>query len=169
VHTCLRHQMNFLSDACRTEEAKLAGAQQRDIRLRPKLAQVGGGMKAGAGQHAAARAGLVQPGRAAGPAGNALAVSSGSAARPPTRALALMSRAAPLPQACSNERVAFCRDVPPGRGRVIRCLVDNMDNPRFGAECKQQVRPRGGLLRVCLWGAALERRRVAAAASPVWG
>lgn len=48
VHACLRHQTAFLSDACRAEEGKLAAAEHRDIRLKPKLARVGGLILAGA-------------------------------------------------------------------------------------------------------------------------
>jgi Golgi apparatus protein 1 len=42
VHACLRHQLNFISEACRAEENKLAAVEYRDIRLRPKLAKVCG-------------------------------------------------------------------------------------------------------------------------------
>jgi hypothetical protein len=40
VHTCLRHNMNFLSEACQREENKLQALEYRDIRLKPKLAKV---------------------------------------------------------------------------------------------------------------------------------
>jgi hypothetical protein len=49
VHACLRHQLNFISEACRAEENKLAALEYRDIRLRPKLAKVGPGAAAANG------------------------------------------------------------------------------------------------------------------------
>lgn len=57
VHACLRHQMNFLSDACRAEESKLSAAEYKDIRLKPRLARA-------CGQERAAFCRGVQPGRA---------------------------------------------------------------------------------------------------------
>ncbi len=37
MHSCLRFNLNKLSENCRNEEMKLAAIEYRDIRLRPKL------------------------------------------------------------------------------------------------------------------------------------
>lgn len=35
---------------------------------------------------------------------------------------------------CAKDREAFCKDVQPGEGRIIKCLKDNKD--KLSAECK---------------------------------
>ncbi|GBF94315.1 hypothetical protein Rsub_06937 [Raphidocelis subcapitata] len=47
-----------------------------------------------------------------------------------------------LAKACGAERATFCRDVPPGQGRVIKCLLEGMSDPRFGAECRTALEGR---------------------------
>lgn len=124
VHACLRHQMNFLSEACRVEEGKLAATEQKDIRLRPRLAKV----CVGEGCWQARRA---EKGK--GAAAWRLAPDGRRAAPPPPRA---------APQVCSQERASFCRDVPPGKARVIKCLMGAMGDARFGAECRAELQTR---------------------------
>ncbi|KAF6266246.1 hypothetical protein COO60DRAFT_1470052 [Scenedesmus sp. NREL 46B-D3] len=83
VHTCLRHNTNFLSPACAAEESKLQALEYRDIRLKPKLAKV-----------------------------------------------------------CSEERAVYCKNVKPGKARVISCLMEAMAQPNFGAECRTELQQR---------------------------
>lgn len=47
-----------------------------------------------------------------------------------------------LNKLCSEERAVYCKDVKPGRARVVRCLVENMAQPNFGEECKIELRKR---------------------------
>eukprot|EP00879_Flechtneria_rotunda_P000602 GHRR01000712.1.p1 GENE.GHRR01000712.1~~GHRR01000712.1.p1 ORF type:complete len:883 (+),score=207.41 GHRR01000712.1:2504-5152(+) len=83
VHSCLRHNIKFISDKCAKEENKLAALQYRDIRLRPKLAKV-----------------------------------------------------------CSEERAVYCKDIKPGKARVIKCLMEAMAQPNFGEECRVELAKR---------------------------
>lgn len=46
VHTCLRFNKEKISEKCRNLEMKLAAAEYRDIRLRPKLNKLCGEEKA---------------------------------------------------------------------------------------------------------------------------
>ena len=108
--------MNFISDACRVQETRLAAAEAQDIRLKPKLAQVcvcvcGGGGVAW------------------------LACPDNAAPGPPNH-----------PQACGRERAAFCGDAKPGRARVVKCLIERMGEPTFGAECREGLRERAAAL-----------------------
>eukprot|EP01025_Chloroclados_australasicus_P015793 TRINITY_DN17633_c0_g1_i1.p1 TRINITY_DN17633_c0_g1~~TRINITY_DN17633_c0_g1_i1.p1 ORF type:complete len:858 (-),score=130.26 TRINITY_DN17633_c0_g1_i1:623-3196(-) len=45
----------------------------------------------------------------------------------------------PMKQSCEPEIQKFCKSVPHGHARIIRCLQENMDKEGFGAECRQQV------------------------------
>lgn len=36
----------------------------------------------------------------------------------------------------------FCADVKPGKARVIKCLVEHMGKPNFGADCRAQLQER---------------------------
>lgn len=45
----------------------------------------------------------------------------------------------PMKQACLKEIDRFCKDVPHGNGRVIRCLQDNKTKKEFGKGCKEEV------------------------------
>ena len=47
------------------------------------------------------------------------------------------------PQACVNEVKIFCREIPDGEARVIRCLQDNKYDKDFGKDCKEKVRGSG--------------------------
>ncbi|KAI7844989.1 hypothetical protein COHA_001355 [Chlorella ohadii] len=44
--------------------------------------------------------------------------------------------------ACSEEVAVFCKGVEPGKGRVYKCLAENMSKPGFGEECRQAVSER---------------------------
>lgn len=52
----------------------------------------------------------------------------------------------PMKKACENEIKLFCRDIPHGEARVIRCLQDNKYQKDFGKECKEEV---GGCCALC--------------------
>lgn len=45
----------------------------------------------------------------------------------------------PMKAACMKEIEEFCKDVPHGHARVIRCLSDNKDRETFGAKCKDEI------------------------------
>ncbi|KXZ55868.1 hypothetical protein GPECTOR_2g1419 [Gonium pectorale] len=45
----------------------------------------------------------------------------------------------PMKVACEKELKLFCKDVPHGEARAIRCLQDKKDDPDFGKECRKQV------------------------------
>jgi Golgi apparatus protein 1 len=169
VHACLRHQLNFISEACRAEENKLATLEYRDIRLRPKLAKVGRCARARARpeappcpapRRAAARRARGRPRRGAvrSPAPRAARARATALAppapRPPPR---------PPLQVCSEERAVFCKDVKPGKARVIKCLMEAMDKPNFGGECRAELRARSEVVKSDYrWGRA-------AWAGPLWG
>jgi len=46
----------------------------------------------------------------------------------------------PMRKACKLEISLFCKDVPHGEARVIRCLQDNKYQKEFTKECKEEVR-----------------------------
>ncbi|EFJ50973.1 hypothetical protein VOLCADRAFT_103617 [Volvox carteri f. nagariensis] len=45
----------------------------------------------------------------------------------------------PMKTACGQELERYCKDVPHGEARAIRCLQDNKADPDFGVECRKQV------------------------------
>ena len=45
----------------------------------------------------------------------------------------------PMKTTCLKEIDEFCKDVPHGHSRVIRCLSDNKDRETFGSKCKEEV------------------------------
>ncbi|GFR46876.1 hypothetical protein Agub_g8517 [Astrephomene gubernaculifera] len=45
----------------------------------------------------------------------------------------------PMKMACAKELQLYCKDVPHGEARAIRCLQDNKDESDFGKECRKQV------------------------------
>ena len=45
----------------------------------------------------------------------------------------------PMVAACAREVEAFCKDVPHGNARVIRCLQDNKGGKDFGKACRDEV------------------------------
>lgn len=47
-----------------------------------------------------------------------------------------------LNKLCSEEKAVYCKDVKPGKARVIKCLMENMAQPNFGDECKQELEKR---------------------------
>lgn len=47
-----------------------------------------------------------------------------------------------LNKLCSSERAVHCKDVKPGRARVIKCLMEHMAKPNFGQECKAELEKR---------------------------
>ena len=49
-----------------------------------------------------------------------------------------------LSQACTIEVKLYCKDVPEGEARVIRCLQENKYQKDFGKECKEKVGMGGG-------------------------
>ncbi|KAF5829593.1 hypothetical protein DUNSADRAFT_15858 [Dunaliella salina] len=47
-----------------------------------------------------------------------------------------------LNKLCSEEKAVYCKEVKSGRGRMIKCLLDHMAEPDFGAECKEELQKR---------------------------
>lgn len=47
-----------------------------------------------------------------------------------------------LAKVCSEERAVYCKDVKPGKARVIQCLMENMAQPNFGEECRAELQKR---------------------------
>lgn len=45
----------------------------------------------------------------------------------------------PMKQACSAEISKYCKDVPAGHARVIRCLQSNREDTDFGNKCTKEV------------------------------
>mmetsp|Transcript_34914 Transcript_34914/g.77608 ORF Transcript_34914/g.77608 Transcript_34914/m.77608 type:complete len:994 (-) Transcript_34914:752-3733(-) len=45
----------------------------------------------------------------------------------------------PMKAACQNEITKFCKDVPHGNARVIRCLQDNKNDKEFGKACREEI------------------------------
>lgn len=46
----------------------------------------------------------------------------------------------PMKKACSREIDTYCKDVPHGHARVIRCLQDNKSKKDFGKECRAEIK-----------------------------
>lgn len=46
----------------------------------------------------------------------------------------------PMRQSCETEIKIFCKDIPAGEARVIRCLQDNKSHKDFGKDCKDKVK-----------------------------
>ena len=42
-------------------------------------------------------------------------------------------------QACAWEIKSFCKDLPNGHARIIRCLEENIENTDMSKECKDEV------------------------------
>ncbi|KAK9857617.1 hypothetical protein WJX84_000703, partial [Apatococcus fuscideae] len=40
---------------------------------------------------------------------------------------------------CTNDRLTFCKDTPPGKARVKDCLEEHREDPTFNAECKAEL------------------------------
>ena len=57
----------------------------------------------------------------------------------------LLPPSPPLSQACTIEVKLYCKDVPEGEARVIRCLQENKYQKDFGKECKEKVGGKGGV------------------------
>ena len=47
-----------------------------------------------------------------------------------------------LNKLCSEERSVFCKSVKPGKGRVFKCLQENMAKPDFSTSCRAEVEKR---------------------------
>mmetsp|Transcript_65397 Transcript_65397/g.206659 ORF Transcript_65397/g.206659 Transcript_65397/m.206659 type:complete len:905 (-) Transcript_65397:279-2993(-) len=47
-----------------------------------------------------------------------------------------------LNAACSEEKTVFCKDVEHGRGRIFKCLQENMAKPDFGGSCLEHIKSR---------------------------
>ncbi|KAK9820440.1 hypothetical protein WJX72_010380 [[Myrmecia] bisecta] len=47
-----------------------------------------------------------------------------------------------LNKLCSEEIAVYCKEVKPGKGRVFKCLQENLAKPDFGQQCKEQVEQR---------------------------
>ena len=45
----------------------------------------------------------------------------------------------PMKKACAWEISTFCKDVPHGHARVVRCLEENIENTDMSKECKDEV------------------------------
>ena len=41
----------------------------------------------------------------------------------------------------------FCKDVRPGKARVVKCLMEAMAKPSFGAECRAELRERAEVVK----------------------
>lgn len=52
-----------------------------------------------------------------------------------------------LNKLCSEEKAVYCKNVKPGKARVIKCLMENMAQPNFGDECKQELEKREDLMK----------------------
>ncbi|GLI60743.1 hypothetical protein VaNZ11_002971 [Volvox africanus] len=52
-----------------------------------------------------------------------------------------------LNKLCSEEKAVYCKDVKPGKARVIKCLVENMAQPNFGEECKEELQKREDMMK----------------------
>ncbi|GAX78146.1 hypothetical protein CEUSTIGMA_g5588.t1 [Chlamydomonas eustigma] len=46
----------------------------------------------------------------------------------------------PMRQSCEQEIKVYCKDVPPGEARVIRCLQEHKYEKDFSKDCKEKVR-----------------------------
>ncbi|MEW5310424.1 MAG: hypothetical protein WDW38_002223 [Sanguina aurantia] len=47
-----------------------------------------------------------------------------------------------LNKLCSEEKAVYCKDAKPGKARVVKCLMENMAQPNFGEECKEELQKR---------------------------
>ena len=52
-----------------------------------------------------------------------------------------------LNKLCSEEKVVYCKDIKPGKARVIKCLMENMAQPNFGEECKEELQKREDVMK----------------------
>jgi hypothetical protein len=59
----------------------------------------------------------------------------------PTNEIAPSTRP-PNQKVCSEERAVYCKDVRPGKARVVKCLMEHMAQPNFGADCRGELRER---------------------------
>lgn len=41
----------------------------------------------------------------------------------------------------------YCKDVKPGKARVVKCLLENMAQPNFGEECKEELQKREDVMK----------------------
>lgn len=57
----------------------------------------------------------------------------------------------PMKKACAYEIATFCKDVPHGHARVIRCLETKIDEEDMSKECKDE----GETSITCLFSALL--------------
>ena len=58
-----------------------------------------------------------------------------------------------LNKLCSEEKVVYCKDIKPGKARVIKCLMENMAQPNFGEECKEELQKREDVMKTDYrWG-----------------
>lgn len=47
-----------------------------------------------------------------------------------------------LNKLCSEEKAVYCKDTKPGKARVVKCLLENMAEPNFGEDCKEELQKR---------------------------
>ncbi|GAX77303.1 hypothetical protein CEUSTIGMA_g4749.t1 [Chlamydomonas eustigma] len=52
-----------------------------------------------------------------------------------------------LNKMCSEEKAVYCKDVKPGKARVVKCLMENMAQPNFGEECKEELQKREDVMK----------------------
>ncbi|KAG2435442.1 hypothetical protein HYH02_011942 [Chlamydomonas schloesseri] len=52
-----------------------------------------------------------------------------------------------LNKLCSEEKAVYCKDTKPGKARVIKCLMENMAQPNFGEECKEELQKREDMMK----------------------
>jgi len=52
-----------------------------------------------------------------------------------------------LNKLCSEEKAVYCKDVKPGKARVIKCLMENMAQPNFGEDCKGELQEREDVMK----------------------
>ncbi|KAF5838865.1 hypothetical protein DUNSADRAFT_2034 [Dunaliella salina] len=55
--------------------------------------------------------------------------------------------ASKLNKLCSEERAVYCKDVKPGKARVVKCLIENMAQPNFGEDCKEELQQRDEIMK----------------------
>ena len=52
-----------------------------------------------------------------------------------------------LNKMCSEEKAVYCKDVKPGKARVVKCLMENMAQPNFGEECAEELKKREDVMK----------------------
>lgn len=41
----------------------------------------------------------------------------------------------------------YCKDVKPGKARVVKCLMEHMGQPNFGVECRAELKERAEVVK----------------------